>query len=217
MRAFMKRILAAEMMGTCLLVATVIGSGIMAENLAGGNVAVALIGNTAATGAVLYVLISIFAPISGAQFNPAVTLVLERSRNRAAIIAAQVAGGIAGALLAHAMFGEPLFSAGTNMRATRGEWLGEAVATFGLILTIRLGARYRPNAVPALVAAWIVAGYWFTSSTSFANPAVTIARTMTDSFSGIRPLDAPAFIAMQMAGALLAAWFSGWLIKDDSR
>ncbi len=213
----MKRILAAEMVGTCLLVATVIGSGIMAENLAGGNVAVALIGNTAATGAVLYVLISVFAPISGAQFNPAVTLVLDRSHNRAAIITAQIAGGIAGALLAHAMFGEPLFSASTNTRATRGEWLGEAVATFGLILTIRLGARYRPDAVPALVAAWIVAGYWFTSSTSFANPAVTIARTMTDSFSGIRPLDAPAFIAMQMAGALLAAWFSGWLIKDDSR
>ncbi|MEZ5654572.1 MAG: MIP/aquaporin family protein [Sphingobium sp.] len=213
----MKRILAAEMMGTCLLVATVIGSGIMAENLAGGNVAVALIGNTAATGAVLYVLISVFAPISGAQFNPAVTLVLDRSRNRAAIITAQITGGIAGALLAHAMFGEPLFSASTNMRATRGEWLGEAVATFGLILTIRLGTRYRPDTVPALVAAWIVAGYWFTSSTSFANPAVTIARTMTDSFSGIRPFDAPAFIAMQMAGALLAACFTGWLIKDDSQ
>jgi len=211
-----RRVLAAEALGTCLLVATVIGSGIMAERLAGGTVALALLGNAIATGAVLYVLITLLAPISGAHFNPAVTLVLGRGRQRGAIVLAQVAGGVSGALLAHAMFGEPLYAASTHMRASRGEWLGEAVATFGLILTIRLGARFRPQAVPALVACWIVAGYWFTSSTSFANPAVTIARTMTDSFSGIRPLDAPAFIAMQMAGALLAMLFSRWLIEDKT-
>lgn len=211
----LKRVLAAEALGTCLLVAAVIGSGIMAERLAGGNVALALLGNTAATGAVLYVLITLFAPISGAQFNPAVTLFLERTHNRAAIILAQMAGGIGGMLLAHAMFGAPLYAASANTRASHGEWLGEAVATFGLILTIRLGARYRAEALPALVAAWIVAGYWFTSSTSFANPAVTLARTMTDSFSGIRPLDAPAFVAMQLLGALLATRFSHWLMKDE--
>ena len=159
----LKRVLTAEALGTCLLVATVIGSGIMAERLAGGNIAVALIGNTAATGAVLYVLITVFAPVSGAQFNPAVTFFLERTHNRAALIIAQVGGGIAGALLAHAMFGAPLYGTSTNTRATPGEWLGEAVATFGLILTIRLGLRYRPESVPALVASWIVAGYWFTS------------------------------------------------------
>lgn len=211
----LRRTLAAEALGTCLLVATVIGSGIMAERLSDGNVAIALLGNTIATGAVLYVLITLFAPISGAQFNPAVTLMLERRHSRAAMIAAQAAGGIAGAWLAHAMFGLPLIETSGHMRASRGEWLGEAVATFGLILTIRLGSRFRPQAIPALVACWIVAGYWFTSSTSFANPAVTIARTLTGSFSGIRPLDAPAFIAMQMAGALLAMLFSRWLIEDE--
>jgi len=213
----MKRVLTAEALGTCLLVATVIGSGIMAERLASGNIAVALIGNTAATGAVLYVLITLFAPVSGAHFNPAVTLFLAHKHNRAALIIVQVAGGVGGALLAHAMFGEPLYAASTNTRATPGEWLGEAVATFGLILTIRLGSHYRPDAVPALVASWIVAGYWFTSSTSFANPAVTIARTLTDSFSGIRPIDAPAFVAMQIAGALGATIVSNWLLKDEAQ
>ncbi|MBB6123552.1 aquaporin [Sphingobium subterraneum] len=212
----MKRIIVAEALGTAILVATVIGSGIMAERLAGGNVAVALIGNTAATGAVLYVLISLLLPISGAQFNPAVTLLLEKRHSKAAIILAQVAGAIAGAIVAHAMFGEPLLAASTHARATAGEWLGEAVATFGLILTIRLGATYRPDALPALVASWIVAGYWFTSSTSFANPAVTLARTLTDSFSGIRPIDAPAFIAMQLIGAVLGNTVSVWLTKDKT-
>ncbi|MCB2014624.1 MAG: aquaporin [Sphingobium sp.] len=212
----LKRILAAEALGTCLLVATVVGSGIMAERLASGNIALALLGNTVATGAVLYVLISIFAPTSGAQFNPAVTLFLEREHSRIALIIAQIGGGAAGAVLAHAMFGEPLYAASTHVRATYGEWLGEAVATFGLIMTIRLAVKHRPAALPALVAAWITAGYWFTSSTSFANPAVTLARTMTDSFSGIRPLDAPAFIAMQLLGALLATRFSDWLTKEEA-
>lgn len=213
----LKRTLTAEALGTCLLVATVIGSGIMAERLASGNNAVALIGNTAATGAVLYVLITLFAPISGAHFNPAVSLFLAQKHNRAAFIIAQISGGVAGAVLAHAMFGEPLYAASTHARATPGEWLGEAVATFGLVLTIRLGSRYRPDAVPALVASWIIAGYWFTSSTSFANPAVTIARTLTDSFSGIRPIDAPAFVAMQCAGALGATIVSNWLLKDEAQ
>ncbi|MGD9811913.1 MAG: aquaporin [Sphingobium sp.] len=211
----LKRVLAAEGLGTALLVATVVGSGIMAERLAGGNVAVALIGNTAATGAILYVLIATLAPISGAQFNPAVTLMLGNRAGRLATIVIQIAGAFAGTVLAHVMFGAPLVAASAHMRATPGEWIGEAVATFGLILTILLGARFRPEALPALVASWIVAGYWFTSSTSFANPAVTLARTMTDSFSGIRPLDAPAFIAMQLLGALLASRFSRWLMKDD--
>lgn len=213
----MKRVLAAEFLGTCLLVATVIGSGVMAERIAGGNVAVALIGNTAATGAVLYVLISLLLPISGAQFNPAVTLFLERRHNRALMIITQCAGAVAGAMLAHAMFGLALLQESVHIRATYGEWLGEAVATFGLILTIRLGVRYRPEALPALVAAWIVAGYWFTSSTSFANPAVTLARTLTDSFSGIRPMDAPAFVAMQLLGAGAAMLVSRGLLKDDTQ
>lgn len=211
----MRRILASEMLGTAVLVATVIGSGIMAERMAGGNDAVALLGNTAATAAVLYVLISLFGPISGAQFNPAVTLLLERTHNRTTIIVAQLAGGLLGAVLAHAMFGLPLVQASQHIRASHGEWLGEAVATFGLILTIRLGARFRPDALPALVAAWITAGYWFTSSTSFANPAVTLARTLTDSFSGIRVWDAPAFVLMQLLGAAMAMVISGWLIKED--
>ncbi len=213
----MKRVLTSEFIGTCLLVATVIGSGIMAERMAGGNAAVALLGNTAATGAVLYVLISLLGPISGAQFNPAVTLFLERRHNRAAMIVTQCAGAVAGTMLAHAMFGLAVVQESAHVRATHGEWLGEAVATFGLILTIRLGAKYRPDALPALVAAWIIAGYWFTSSTSFANPAVTLARTLTDSFSGIRPLDAPAFVVMQLLGAGAALWLSGWIMKEDER
>lgn len=212
----MKRVLASEMLGTGLLVATVIGSGVMAERMAGGNAAVALTGNTVATAAVLYVLVSLLGPVSGAQLNPAVTLFLERKHNRATIILAQMAGGLLGAMLAHAMFGLPLLQAGQHVRATHGEWLGEAVATFGLIFTIRLGARYRPDALPALVAAWITAGYWFTSSTSFANPAVTLARTLTDSFSGIRAWDAPAFVLMQLLGAAMAMVVTGWLMKDDT-
>ncbi len=209
----MKRALAAEALGTCLLVATVVGSGIMAARLAGGNDAVALLGNTAATAAVLYVLISALLPVSGAQFNPVVTLLF--GPNRIVTIAVQIAAAVVGTVLAHAMFGEALIQTSTNIRATPGEWLGEAVATFGLILTIRLGAHFRPDALPALVAAWITAGYWFTSSTSFANPAVTIARAATDSFAGIRALDVPAFVLAQVAGGAIAYVMASWLIQEE--
>jgi glycerol uptake facilitator-like aquaporin len=210
----MKRTLVAEALGTALLVATVVGSGIMAERLAAGNMAVALLGNTAATVAMLFVLITTLGPVSGASFNPAVTLVVPGG-NRGPTILAQLIGGIAGTLLAHAMFDQTLLEAGAKIRTGPGQWIGELVATFGLLLTIRLGQRYRPEALPGLMAAWIAAAYWFTSSTSFANPAVTIARAMTDSFSGIRPIDAPAFIAAQIAGAWLGWRTGSWLIRED--
>ena len=212
----MRRILAAEAIGTAILVATVVGSGIMAERLAGGNDAVALLGNTAATAGVLYVLISIFGPISGAQFNPVVTLLLG-ARTRSAVIITQIAAAIAGTMLAHAMFGHALVEAGAKLRTGPAIWLGEMVATFGLLITIRLGARYRAEALPALVAAWIVAGYWFTSSTSFANPAVTIARALTDSFSGIQPRDVPGFVIAQIVGGALGFAVSGWLIGEEKQ
>ncbi len=211
----MKRVLVAEGIGTALLVATVIGSGIMAERLAGGNDAVALLGNTAATGAMLYVLIALFGPISGAQFNPVVTLLLRKDKWRWVVIALQLLAAIGGTVLAHAMFGHQWIETGAKVRAGLAIWLGELVATFGLLMTIRLGVRHRPDAVPALVAAWIVAGYWFTSSTSFANPAVTLARAMTDSFSGIRMLDVPGFVVAQIIGAVLGYWISGWLISEE--
>lgn len=209
----MKRALAAEALGTAILVATVVGSGIMAARLAAGNDAVALLGNTAATAAMLYVLISLFGPISGAQFNPVVTLLF--GPRRVSIIAAQLLGAIMGTILAHAMFGLALVQSSSHARATPGEWLGEAVAAFGLIVTIRLGLKHRPEAVPVLVAAWITAGYWFTSSTSFANPAVTIARMLTESFSGIRPVDAPMFIVAQFVGGLLGYAMAGWFIQEE--
>lgn len=210
----MRHILAAEGLGTMLLVATVIGSGIMAEQLAGGNVAVALLGNTAATGAMLYVLITLLGPVSGAQFNPAVTLLLG-GRSRAAVIAVQIIAAIAGTVLAHLMFGHAALEIGAKARSGPAIWLGEFVASFGLLLTIRLGLRHRPESVPALVAAWIVAGYWFTSSTSFANPAVTLARALTDSFSGIRMIDVPAFVVAQLAGAAAGYFVSGWLAAEQ--
>lgn len=201
---------AAEFLGTLLLVATVIGSGVMAESLAGGNVAVALLGNTIATAAILFVLITIFGPVSGAHFNPAVTAVSFARGDigagaGAAYAGLQIAGGIAGAVLAHAMFGLDLLQIGAKARSGLGQLLGEATATFALVLTILGAVRYRPDHVAAAVALVITAGYWFTSSTSFANPAVTIARALTDSFSGIRPVDAPPFIIAQGAGAALAA------------
>lgn len=203
------RALLAEFSGTLLLVCTVVGSGIMAVNLADGNDAIALLGNTIATGAILYVLISIFGPVSGAHFNPAVSLVFalrgELSLSLlAAYIAVQATGGICGTMLAQAMFELPLLDPSQNARGGVGQWLGEAVATFGLLATILGGLAYRANAVPALVGLYITAGYWFTSSTSFANPAVTLARGFTDSFSGIRPLDMPGFWLAQIAGAILA-------------
>jgi glycerol uptake facilitator-like aquaporin len=203
------RALLAEFSGTLLLVCTVVGSGIMAVNLADGNDAIALLGNTIATGAILYVLITIFGPVSGAHFNPAVSLVFalrgELSLSLlAAYIAVQATGGICGTMLAQAMFELPLLDPSQNARGGVGQWLGEAVATFGLLATILGGLAYRANAVPALVGLYITAGYWFTSSTSFANPAVTLARGFTDSFSGIRPLDMPGFWLAQIAGAILA-------------
>ncbi len=212
----MKRTLVAEAIGTCLLVATVVGSGIMAAQLASGNDAVALLGNTAATAGVLYVLIAILGPVSGAQFNPVVTLLLGEGRARWPVIAVQSAAAVAGTMLAHAMFGHALIEAGTHIRTGPAIWLGEAVATFGLLFTIRLGAKFRPDALPALVAAWIVAGYWFTSSTSFANPAVTLARAFTDSFSGIRMIDVPGFVVAQLVGAALGNAIGGWLSSGDA-
>ena len=196
--------LTAEFIGTAFLLATVVGSGIMAERLAGGNAAIALLGNTIATGAMLYVLITAAGAISGAHFNPAVTLV-ERTDGWPFYLAAQVAGAFIGVWLAHAMFDQPLLQWGVKARAGPSQWLSEGVATFGLVLTIRLTARHRPEAVASAVALYITAAYWFTASTSFANPAVTIARAFTASFAGIRPIDAPGFIIAQLAGSFAAA------------
>jgi glycerol uptake facilitator-like aquaporin len=211
------RRLAAEGLGTAFLLATVIGSGIMGETLAGGNDAVALLGNTIATGAILVVLILIFGPLSGAHFNPAVTLsfVLQgQLEKRVALyyVVVQVVGGLVGMLIAHAMFGEPLLQASLKLRSGPPQWLAEVVATFGLLATILGCVRYRAAAVPYAVGLYITAGYWFTASTSFANPAVTIARSFTDTFSGIRPLDAPGFIAAQIVGAVAATLVFGWLL-----
>ena len=212
------RRLAAEFLGTAFLLATVIGSGIMGEALAGGNDAIALLGNTVATGAILAVLILIYGPISGAHFNPAVTLSFLmrrrlRARQASLYVAAQLLGGLLGAVTAHVMFGEPLLAASTTARTGAGQWVAEGVATFGLLATILGCARFRPESVAYAVGLFIAAGYWFTSSTSFANPAVTIARSLTDTFSGIRPLDAPGFIAAQLAGAVLATLALGWLLR----
>lgn len=207
-----RRALAAEAIGSMLLFATVVGSGVMAQRLSGGNDAIALIGNTGATGAVLYVLITLFGPVSGAHFNPAVTLLLGQRRDWLPYIAAQLIGGIIGVLIVHAMFDMPLLEWGTKVRTGPGQWLGEFVASFGLLFTIMAGSRQRAEAVPALVALWIVAGYWFTASTSFANPAITIARALTDSFAGIRPVDAPGFIIAQMVGAWVAVRCANWLV-----
>ena len=211
------RRLAAEFIGTLLLLATVVGSGIMGAALAGGIDGVALLANTLATGAILVVLILVFGPVSGAHFNPAVTVafVLRRAldrRDAAAYVAAQLAGAVAGVPVAHAMFELPALAASTTIRTGPGQWTAEVVATFGLVGTILGCLRWRPEAVPYAVGLFISAGYWFTASTSFANPAVTVARTLTDTFSGIRPLDAPAFIVAQLAGAILAVVVLTWLL-----
>jgi glycerol uptake facilitator-like aquaporin len=213
------RRLAAEMLGTGLLVATVVGSGIMAESLT-KDVALALLGNTLATGAILVVLITILGPISGAHFNPAVTLVfaLKRDLNlRDALlyIAAQIVGGIIGTVIAHAMFALPLLDASLKIRTGGAQWLAESVAAFGLIATILAGIRFERASVPWLVGLYITAAYWFTSSTSFANPAVAIARSMTNTFSGIRPLDLPGFIAAELCGALVALVVISWLLRTE--
>ncbi len=204
------RRLAAEGLGAFFLFATVIGSGIMAENLSAGNDAVALLGNTLATGAILFVLITILGPISGAHMNPAVSLVAATRRelqwtDAAAYIAAQLAFGILGAWAAHLMFDLPTLQLSVKARTGLGQWTGEAVATFGLILTILGTVRHRPAWVPATVALYITAAYWFTSSTSFANPAITVARSLSDTFAGIAPHDVPLFVAAQLVGAAAAA------------
>lgn len=213
--------LAAEFLGTALLLATVVGSGIMGEALAQGNLAVALLANAAATAGMLYVLITIFGPLSGAHFNPAVSLVAFARRElsgtvTAAYLLAQVTGAFAGVGLAHLMFDVEILQFSVRARTGLGQWVSEGVATFGLVLTILLGMRHRPSAIAPLVASYIFAAYWFTASTSFANPAVTLARALTDSFSGIRPADAPAFILSQAVGAAAAA-FCARLFADRSQ
>lgn len=212
----MRRRLAAEGLGTLILVMAVIGSGIMAENLAGGNQAVALLCNTIATGAVLFVIITIFASVSGAHFNPAVSLVMALRRDldwgtALAYVVVQIVGGCVGAILAHLMFGLDLIELGSKARSGIGQWAGEFIATFGLIGTILGCVRFKPEAVATAVALYITSAYWFTASTSFANPAVTIARSLSDTFAGIAPGDAPGFIAAELLGALAAAWLFGWL------
>ena len=210
------RRLTAEALGTALLVTAVVGSGIMADRLT-DDTALALLANTIATGAALIMLITIFAPISGAHFNPVVTLVMALRRDLPAsrampYIAAQCIGGILGTLAAHAMFDLPLLQLSTTIRTGPSQWLAEAIATFGLILAILGAINARAN-VALTVAAYITAAYWFTASTSFANPAVALARALTDTFAGIRPADLPGFILAQIAGALIAATIGGWLFK----
>lgn len=213
------RRLAAEALGTALLLAVVVGSGIMAERLAGGNVAVALLGNTVATGAALIVLINLFGPISGAHFNPAVTLVMALRREMTARAAmayalAQAGAAIAGVWIAHLMFAEPVLQVSGKLREGPAQAFSEAVATFGLIGTILGVSRWKPERVPAAVGLYITAAYWFTASTSFANPAVTLARALSDSFAGIAPVSVPGFLAGQLAGALAALVVFGWLLKE---
>ena len=211
--------LAAEALGTGLLLATVIGSGIMGERLAGGNVALALLGNTLATGAILVVLITMFGPISGAHFNPAVTTVFALRGMIApsevvGYLLAQIGGGVIGVLVAHGMFDVSLLQLSTKARSGPAQWLSEAVAAFGLVLTILLTLRAKPTAVATSVGLYITAAYWFTASTSFANPAVSIARAFSDTFAGIRPADVVPFIAAQMVGAVAAMLVSGWLLSS---
>ena len=211
------RRLAVEALGTALLVAAVIGSGIMAAKLAGGNEALALLCNTIATGAILVVIITIFAPVSGAHFNPAVSLVMtirgELSQRQALFyILVQIAGGCLGALFAHLMFGLSPLQLSTTVRTGLPQWFAEFVATFGLVMTIVACVRFKPDAVAMAVGLYITSAYWFTASTSFANPAVTIARSLSDTFAGISPADVPAFVAAELLGALAAAAFVGWLL-----
>lgn len=208
---------AGEALGTALLLATVIGSGIMGDRLSGGNVAIALLANTLATGAILVTLILIFGPISGAHFNPAVTFADASQgglpwRKVPAYVIAQVIGAFVGVSIAHLMFGEPVFSASQHNRSGLAQLFSEFVATFGLLSVIWGCVRQRPDTVPYAVGAYITAAYWFTSSTSFANPAVTLARTASDTFAGIRPADAPGFILAQLLGAAAATALFRWLV-----
>ncbi|HVV26387.1 MAG TPA: aquaporin [Rhizomicrobium sp.] len=218
----MARRLAAEFLGTAFLLVAVVGSGIMAERLAGGNVALALLANALATGAALVVLITAFGPLSGAHFNPCVTLYAalrgEMAWRGAGLYAVvQVAAAIAGVWLAHAMFAMPVLEISGKLRAGPAQALAEFVATFGLLLTIAGAGRFAPSSTPTLVGLYITGAYWFTASTSFANPAVTVARTLTDSFSGIAPTSAPAFIAGQLAATLIARPVLGWLFGGSAR
>jgi glycerol uptake facilitator-like aquaporin len=214
------RRVAAEFIGTAMLLAVVVGSGIMGERLAGGNVALALLGNSIATGGGLVALILVFGPISGAHFNPVLTLALVATRRHAwrdapGYLVAQFAGAIFGVWAAHAMFSEPLLQVSGKLRPGVALMFSEIVATFGLLMTILGCARRRPEAVPYAVAVYIVAAYWFTASTSFANPAVTVARSLTNTFAGIRPVDAPGFIIAQCVGAALAAVADRWLNRQS--
>ncbi len=211
------RRVAAEALGTALLAAAVVGSGIMAQSLT-KDVAVELLANTLPTGAILVVLITIFGPISGAHFNPAVSLVfgIERDlapRDTALYVTAQVIGGIAGTVVAHLMFALPALAISIKIRAGGAQWFAEWVATFGLLITILLGIRFARPAVPWLVGLYITSAYWFAASTSFANPALAIARSLTNTFSGIRPLDLPGFIAAEFAGAIAALALTKWLFR----
>jgi glycerol uptake facilitator-like aquaporin len=215
------RRLAAETLGTALLLAVVIGSGIMGERLAGGNVAIALLGNTLATGAGLVVLITVFGPISGAHFNPVVTLAFALRREIGLGVAlaygvVQAAGAILGVFAAHLMFALPVVEVSAKLRSGGGQAFSEAVATFGLIATLLGCLRFRPDFTPVAVGLYITAAYWFTASTSFANPAVTLARSLSDTFAGIAPASVPAFIAAQVIGALIALGLFGWLLQERS-
>jgi glycerol uptake facilitator-like aquaporin len=210
------RRLVAEALGTALLLAVVVGSGIMGERLAGGNDAIALLGNTLATGAALVVLITILGPLSGAHFNPAVTLAFLLRRELSlglalAYVTVQMAGAVIGVFVAHAMFAEPILQVSTKLRDGPAQAVSEFVATFGLLLTIFGALRFRPDATPVAVGLYITAAYWFTASTSFANPAETVARSLSDTFAGIAPASAPAFIAAQILAAAVATGFCGWL------
>jgi glycerol uptake facilitator-like aquaporin len=217
----LSRRLAAEALGTALLVATVVGSGVMAASLT-HDAALALLGNTLATGAMLVVLITIFGPISGAHFNPAVSLVFALKRDLPAqeatlYVGAQVAGGILGAFAAHLMFNLPILEISLHARTGSAQWFSEGVATFGLVLTILAGIRFQQSAVAWLVGLYITAAYWFTASTSFANPAVALARALTNTFSGIRPIDLPGFIVAELLGAFCALSLSSWLLRPGSK
>jgi glycerol uptake facilitator-like aquaporin len=220
MQAFnLQRRLVAEALGTALLVATVVGSGIMAETLT-KDTAIALLGNTLPTGAILVVLITIFGPVSGAHFNPAVSLVFAlrrelRARDASFYIAAQILGGIVGTIVAHGMFGLPFLDASLKIRTGGSQWFAEGIAAFGLIATILAGIRFNRPGVPWLVGLYITAAYWFTASTSFANPAVAIARSFTNTFSGIRPIDLPGFIVAELCGAVAGLIVMTWLLQPS--
>ena len=212
----------SELLGTALLLATVVGSGIMAQRLAGGNVAIALLGNTLPTGAILVVLILAFGPLSGAHFNPVVSLVFALRgelawRDAGVYAVCQIAGGVLGVLAAHAMFDLPLWQISQTARSGVGQWFAEGVATFGLVLTILLCLRNAASSIPYAVGLYITAAYWFTASTSFANPAVTIARSLSDTFAGIAPAGVIAFIAAQFAGAMIAMIAAQWLLRGEVR